>query len=197
MLRPFPDAGKEAETGLARKAAGHGTQGGEINDTEHSIKKQNVMKKTKWFARLCMLLCMACGLAACGDDEEKDGVDGEPSELLIGTWEAYDAGGYDIIDGVKDEYHEENISGYYAFKADGTGESWDGGDSEKDPFAWSVDKDVLRIVVEVHLSAENVYAEEYAYTIETLNKTDLIVGKTRVDSDGDTFYEWTALRKVK
>ena len=101
------------------------------------------MKKTKWFARLCM----TCGLAACGDDEEKDGVDGEPSELLIGTWEAYDAGGYDIIDGVKDEYEEENISGYYAFKADGTGESWDGGDSEKDPFAWSVENNnVLRVV---------------------------------------------------
>ena len=188
---------KEAETGLARKVAGHGTQGGEIKDTEHRIEKQNIMEKTKWFARLCMLLCMTCGLAACGDDEDKDGVDGEPSELLIGTWEAYDAGGYKIIGGVKDEYNEDNIFGYYEFRTDGTGDMWDDGDSEKDTFTWSVEKNVLRVAAEEHLSGDETHTEEYVYAIETLNKTDLRIGETTVDEDGDTFYEWTKLRKVK
>ena len=155
------------------------------------------MEKTKWFAKLCMLLCMTCGLAACGDDEEKDGVDGNPSELLVGTWEAYDAGGYDIIDGVKDEYHEDNISGYHEFRADGTGETWDDGDSNRETFTWSVEENnVLRVVTE-YTSGSETYSDEYVFTIETLNKSELRIGETTVDSDGDTFYEWTKLRKVK
>ena len=137
------------------------------------------------------------GFAACGDDDENGDIDGNPSELLVGTWEAYDAGGYDIIDGVKDEYHEENIFGYYEFKADGTGATWDYDDmSDLESFTWSMENNRLTVVTKEY-SGDDTYTDEDVFTIEALNKGELRISETTVDDDGDTFYEWTKLRRVE
>ena len=134
----------------------------------------------------CMMMALCIGFTACDDDDE--GIDGDASTLILGTWEAYWEKGYETSDGEKDTWDkspEETES--YTFKKDGSGITTYGDESMN--FTWNISNNKLRITL------QNKHNEVFEFVIKTLNSATLVLTDYEKDEYGEVYNEITLKKK--
>lgn len=144
------------------------------------------MKKKNLIWTLGILISMALGFTACTNDDEGGGIAGDANELIIGTWELYDAYGYKMTDGEKQDVNDFALGSLMTFNADGTGEMHtENAPEEAEYFDWRISGNTI-----VTTGGQN-----FSYTIETLNDNELVVSRTETYDDGSSYYERLTLRR--
>lgn len=147
---------------------------------------QKRMKKKNLIWTLGILIGMALGFTACTNDDEGGGIAGDANELIIGTWELYDAYGYKMTDGERQEVNDFVLGGLLTFNADGTGEMHrEDAPEEAEYFDWSISGNTI----------VTTGGQDFTYTIETLNDNELVVSRTETYDDDDSYYERLTLHR--
>lgn len=135
----------------------------------------------------CMMMALCIGFTACDDDDE--GIDGDASTLILGTWEAYWDKGYTIYHGEKETWDERiTDEGSYTFKKGGYGFVTEYDTNESEEITWSISGNKLKIELVK-------YNEIDEFVIKTLNSNTLIFIDYEKDEDGEYYDEVTFKKK--
>lgn len=146
------------------------------------LKKKLTMKTEKAFYSVLCLLFLFFTFTACNNDDE-DGIAGDAQTLIIGTWRVTSGSGYDIVDGVRENWSESyDGDDYYAytFNSNGTGifeEAWGNGWT----FTWSISGNEITVTEG---------ADVRTRTILTLNTSRMVWSEYTVAEYGNTVEEY-------
>ena len=136
----------------------------------------------KWMAG--MLLVMICmGLSSCSDDDD----DVDPSSL-IGTWQLNHSKGYEIYDGEREDWDENDDSMFFRFETDGTCSEWEKGyEQDKEYGKYQIKGDKLIVI--------DSDSERSEATIKKLTSNRLEL-ETK-ESGTDEYYDYSVFIKIQ
>lgn len=141
---------------------------------------------TKYLFIATLVFFMTLTFTSCSDDN--DGIDGNASTTILGTWQSVSIYEYEIENGEKTEERETYTEDLYSFTDDGTGffSTTDGSDYYD--FDWRVSGNQL-ILNEGSI-------EEEVYTIKKLNAKNLVIS-IYYEEEGYEYYGEETFQKVE
>ena len=126
-----------------------------------------------------MMAVVCVGLSSCSkDDDEKIG----STDNIVGDWTITSDEGWELHEGEKDEWKDEDSDHFLKFYKDGTGTHAD--DQEFNPFTWYIDNNILT------LNPTTSYYDEEVWTIKSLNANTLVL-----EMSGTDFYNKLTCKK--